>query len=419
MVDCTISAVHVYPVKGCRGVRVQRARVTTTGLEHDRAWCIVDLKGAVVPRCEAISQQRMPALAKVDVKLSDDGQMLSINAPGMPQLVVPTAVAAYNGPMIQVQSSGSNWWLGAQPCRQHTEGSAWFTEYLNRASSQCPGKRNSGSSRSALFALCRSVAPGGLAMASYPPILPLTERAASDPRFAGSAVHMADFAPFKLVNITSAEEIAKHGEIDSYPVESFRANLVVRTSKPWEEETWARLAVRAKRADGTATAAASRSAAAPVQLTLRKVLECPASTAHCRDACSGEPLFPRDPQLLLRVLKAAFPERIGRDAPWGMWATGATFGVYFSHGGAEGLTLSEGDQLVVVESCTRWGALALRRRQASGLLLALPRLGLVLAFEMFRLLYALVVAVVVGSRHRGHADVRARRDESERSTSYR
>ena len=53
----------VYPVKACRGVKVKSARVTNTGFELDRAFCVVDTKGNVVWKGEAISQRALPVLA--------------------------------------------------------------------------------------------------------------------------------------------------------------------------------------------------------------------------------------------------------------------------------------------------------------------------------------------------------------------
>lgn len=44
-----------YPVKACRGVKVKSARVTNTGFELDRAFCVVDTKGSMVWKGEAIS----------------------------------------------------------------------------------------------------------------------------------------------------------------------------------------------------------------------------------------------------------------------------------------------------------------------------------------------------------------------------
>ena len=71
----------MYPVKACRGVKVKSARVTNTGFELDRAFCVVDTKGNVVWKGEAISQRALPVLATIDVALSASGDELTLSAP--------------------------------------------------------------------------------------------------------------------------------------------------------------------------------------------------------------------------------------------------------------------------------------------------------------------------------------------------
>lgn len=45
-IQATITGLFVYPIKSCAGVAVQEAILTETGLEFDRAWMVVDDKGA-------------------------------------------------------------------------------------------------------------------------------------------------------------------------------------------------------------------------------------------------------------------------------------------------------------------------------------------------------------------------------------
>ena len=51
-------------------MKVKSARVTNTGFELDRAFCVVDTKANVVWKGEAISQRALPVLATIDVALS-------------------------------------------------------------------------------------------------------------------------------------------------------------------------------------------------------------------------------------------------------------------------------------------------------------------------------------------------------------
>lgn len=77
-VSGVISRLFVYPVKSCAGIEVQAAMLTTTGLEFDRAWMLVDRQG------EFVTQREQPRMALVQPRL--DGPGLSLLAPGMPPL---------------------------------------------------------------------------------------------------------------------------------------------------------------------------------------------------------------------------------------------------------------------------------------------------------------------------------------------
>ena len=45
-----IASLHVYPVKSCRGIDLDTARVTRTGIEHDREWMITSPAGRFLNR---------------------------------------------------------------------------------------------------------------------------------------------------------------------------------------------------------------------------------------------------------------------------------------------------------------------------------------------------------------------------------
>ena len=55
----TISSLHVYPVKGLKGIDLAEARATERGLEHDRRWMVID------PQGEFLTQRSRPRMATV------------------------------------------------------------------------------------------------------------------------------------------------------------------------------------------------------------------------------------------------------------------------------------------------------------------------------------------------------------------
>lgn len=84
MTDVVVESLHVYPVKGCRGIDVARADVATTGLAvagvADREWMVVDGAGRFV------TQREHPQLALVATAAREG--VLTLSAPGRPPLVL-------------------------------------------------------------------------------------------------------------------------------------------------------------------------------------------------------------------------------------------------------------------------------------------------------------------------------------------
>jgi uncharacterized protein YcbX len=66
----TVSALHVYPIKGCRGVDPASAVVEPRGFRHDRRWMVVhaDTGGF-------LSQRSHPAMARIDVQVGTVGTL--------------------------------------------------------------------------------------------------------------------------------------------------------------------------------------------------------------------------------------------------------------------------------------------------------------------------------------------------------
>ena len=79
MTAARIASLHVYPVKGARGLDVEAASAATTGLRvagvADREWMVVDAQGRF------LSQREVPALALV-VPAVDDGVLTLFDADG-------------------------------------------------------------------------------------------------------------------------------------------------------------------------------------------------------------------------------------------------------------------------------------------------------------------------------------------------
>ena len=76
-----LASLHVYPVKGCRAVDLDRAAVEPWGLAGDRRWLIVDAD------CQFMTQRKHPALARV-VITGGEGADITVSSDGYPSLRV-------------------------------------------------------------------------------------------------------------------------------------------------------------------------------------------------------------------------------------------------------------------------------------------------------------------------------------------
>ncbi len=87
----TIQALNVYPVKSCRGITLEHARIAETGFEHDRQWLIVDDNNRF------LTQREAPRLALIEIAL--ETTHLRLRAPRMTELMIDIDA---RGPTVEV-----------------------------------------------------------------------------------------------------------------------------------------------------------------------------------------------------------------------------------------------------------------------------------------------------------------------------
>jgi uncharacterized protein YcbX len=111
----TLSALNIYPVKSCRGIALQSAQVSATGLADDRHWMMVRPNGRFV------TQRELPRLSLIGIAVSGEG--LVLEAPGMKPLSVPRAAAGTAMGIVVWKFSGGG-------IDQGDEAAAWCTQFL-------------------------------------------------------------------------------------------------------------------------------------------------------------------------------------------------------------------------------------------------------------------------------------------------
>ncbi len=92
----------LYPVKGCAGTPLTRARVLTTGVVHDRTFMFVRAADGTFR-----SQRSTPRLAVVRPELASDGGKLALSGPSVSDLALDVRL---DGPRLTVSVHGI--WTG-------------------------------------------------------------------------------------------------------------------------------------------------------------------------------------------------------------------------------------------------------------------------------------------------------------------
>lgn len=113
----SIAALHLYPVKSCRGIAVPEATVTDAGLEHDREWMVVTPEGRFV------TQRECPRLATIRVTLGRGDLTLAADGAGC----IPVPLGSRGDP-VEV----TVWRDRCQAHDQGTEAARWLSEVLGR-----------------------------------------------------------------------------------------------------------------------------------------------------------------------------------------------------------------------------------------------------------------------------------------------
>lgn len=79
--DVTVTELWIYPIKSCKGIKLDSALLTPEGLEHDRRWAMIDAEG----RC--LTQRKLPRMALIEPQLSQSNR-LTLSTPNTPPISV-------------------------------------------------------------------------------------------------------------------------------------------------------------------------------------------------------------------------------------------------------------------------------------------------------------------------------------------
>ncbi len=193
-----ISALHIYPIKGCRGVSVTSAMVEDIGLADDRRYLVVDNNG------KFLSQREVPAMARIVVTATLTGWQLAYDHYAPIQITpVHTGVTR----LVTI------WRNTSTVVDQGNEVAEWLSQVLGQP--------------------CRLVR------------MALGYRRHVDPKYAthpSDAVSFADGYASLITNEASLLDLNTRLEIP-IGMDRFRPNIVVSGAEAWAEDNWRELQV--------------------------------------------------------------------------------------------------------------------------------------------------------------------------------
>jgi uncharacterized protein YcbX len=198
----TVSQLWIYPVKGLKGIPVERARCTARGLAHDRRFMVVDASGRFM------SQREHPRMATIWTEIADGALVLS--APDVAEVEVPLEPKGAPGESVQV------WRSTCDAVHTCAEADTWLSDFLGVP--------------------CRLV------------YMPDSTHRYSNPDYAGSdkLVSFADGYAYLVIGNASLTDLnarlAARGTA-ALPMNRFRPSIVVSGAAAYAEDTWGEVSV--------------------------------------------------------------------------------------------------------------------------------------------------------------------------------
>ena len=205
-----IVELRIYPIKSCRGVKVDRTTLTRQGLHLDRRWMFVDEK-----KHEFITIRQKSQMTLIDTTVSADGEELTISIHDTDK-------------SVKIPARPTAQWLAANTKLQEVE--IWehrtdgyeYGEDINSVFTDFFGQKVSLVYKGPTPRICQG---NGAA------------------RFLGreESVNFPDVLPVQIASQSSLQELnsrlMKKGE-DVLTIERFRPNIIIKGDAPWSEDSW-------------------------------------------------------------------------------------------------------------------------------------------------------------------------------------
>lgn len=199
----SVAALYIYPIKSCKGIKVDRAHISKRGFLYDRLFMVIDESGKFV------SQRTQPKMCFVETRVNFESKTLTISAPTMKTALTIPLDGPKNGISEAIRVT-----VWGDECSANEafgeEGNRWFQEYLGvpslrlvRMSDDCVRKTDE----------------------NYAP---------------ESQVAFSDGFPFLLCSNSSIATLNQKLE-KPIPITNFRPNIIVDCEEPFAEDKWGKI----------------------------------------------------------------------------------------------------------------------------------------------------------------------------------
>ena len=198
MQDIRIVSLYYYPIKSCRGIKLDRAQISKRGIKNDRAFMLTDTQG------HFLTQRKYPRMALINTQ--PDDVYLNLSASNMPGIAIRPK---NTGQPKKVQV----WQDSCFAVDQGDDAARWLSEFLG--------------------VNCRLVK----IMNDTNRLVNLRYRINDN-----NQISFADGFPFLLTAEESLSDLNRRMK-KQLPMNRFRPNIVIKGCPPYAEDNWEQIRI--------------------------------------------------------------------------------------------------------------------------------------------------------------------------------
>lgn len=192
---CRVQSLHIYPVKSCRGIALDRSAVLLEGLKFDREWMIIDDSGRF------LTQRELPAMARIATHLEAGFLLLSMFGHG----AIRVPLRYQDGPLVAARC----WGFAAQALDCGSAAQQWLSQALGTPARLVRFSRHD-------LRPCNAKWTGSIA----------------------ARTHFSDGYPILMLGTASVADLRQRMGVDedSLSIDRFRPNIVVDGLEAYDED---------------------------------------------------------------------------------------------------------------------------------------------------------------------------------------